>query len=68
MSIALADATLPPLTNQDRCDRCGAAAIVRAALMGADLMFCNHHFNEYANALVDQGFGIFDKNGTELHD
>ncbi|WP_423795034.1 DUF7455 domain-containing protein [Mycobacterium tuberculosis] len=36
--------TSPELTRADRCDRCGAAARVRAKLpSGAELLFCQHH-------------------------
>jgi len=36
------------LTRADRCDRCGAAARVRAKLpSGAELLFCQHHANEH---------------------
>jgi hypothetical protein len=39
--------TSPELTRADRCDRCGAAARVRAKLpSGAELLFCQHHANE----------------------
>jgi hypothetical protein len=32
----------------ERCDRCGAAAKVRAVLpRGGDLVFCQHHANQY---------------------
>jgi hypothetical protein len=32
------------LTRQDRCDRCGAAAQLRALLpAGGELLFCGHH-------------------------
>ncbi|GAA2013915.1 hypothetical protein JL107_13550 [Nakamurella flavida] len=34
----------PVLTAADRCDRCGAAAQVRAVLpTGGELLFCGHH-------------------------
>ena len=34
----------PTLAGRDRCDRCGAAARVRAVLTsGAELLFCGHH-------------------------
>lgn len=34
----------PELTRSDRCDRCGAAARVRAVLpSGGELLFCAHH-------------------------
>src|SRR5664279_103760 len=36
------------LTTADRCDRCGAAAMVRAVLpTGGELLFCGHHANEH---------------------
>ncbi|NMO89809.1 hypothetical protein [Actinomycetospora sp. TBRC 11914] len=36
--------TRPELTASDRCDRCGAAAKVRAILpSGGELLFCGHH-------------------------
>jgi ribosomal protein S14 len=45
-----------PLTTADRCDRCGAAARVRAVLStGGELLFCRHHFNEHEARLVDMG-------------
>jgi ribosomal protein S14 len=45
-----------PLTTADRCDRCGAAARVRAVLStGSELLFCRHHFNEHEARLVDIG-------------
>ena len=32
------------LTRQDRCDRCGAAVVLRAVLAtGGELQFCGHH-------------------------
>jgi hypothetical protein len=34
----------PALTTADRCDRCGAAAKMRAVLpSGGELLFCGHH-------------------------
>ena len=43
-----------PLTRADRCDRCGAAARVRAKLpSGAELLFCQHHANEHEAKLVE---------------
>ena len=44
----------PELTKADRCDRCGAAARVRAKLpSGAELLFCQHHANEHEAKLID---------------
>jgi hypothetical protein len=52
--------TSAPLTAADRCDRCGAAARVRAVLAkGGELLFCQHHANEHLdrlkaeNAIID---------------
>src|SRR5664279_5413875 len=40
------------LTTADRCDRCGAAAMVRAVLpTGGELLFCGHHANEHSTRL-----------------
>lgn len=45
-----------PLTNADRCDRCGAAAKVRATLAGGgELLFCRHHYNNHEARLVEMG-------------
>ena len=42
------------LTRADRCDRCGAAARVRAKLpSGGELLFCQHHANEHETKLVE---------------
>ncbi|HEY6423339.1 MAG TPA: hypothetical protein VIY28_08885 [Pseudonocardiaceae bacterium] len=38
----------PELTASNRCDRCGAAARVRAVLpSGGELLFCNHHARKH---------------------
>jgi hypothetical protein len=40
--------TRTPLTVSDRCDRCGAQALVRVHLeSGSALQFCSHHFKEH---------------------
>ncbi|HEX4222724.1 MAG TPA: hypothetical protein VHZ97_10205 [Pseudonocardiaceae bacterium] len=44
--------TRPDLTAADRCDRCGAAARVRAVLpSGGELLFCGHHARAHENRL-----------------
>ncbi len=44
--------TRPELTAADRCDRCGAAAQVRAVLpSGGELMFCGHHARAHSDRL-----------------
>ena len=46
--------TSPELTRADRCDRCGAAARVRATLpSGAELLFCQHHAKEHQAKLIE---------------
>lgn len=44
----------PELTRSDRCDRCNAAARVRAKLLsGAELLFCQHHANQHEAKLIE---------------
>ncbi|HEY0452002.1 DUF7455 domain-containing protein [Actinophytocola sp.] len=44
----------PDLTAADRCDRCGAAAQVRAILpSGGELLFCGHHARKHKERLVE---------------
>jgi hypothetical protein len=41
-----------PIEVPQRCDRCGAAAKVRAVLSGGgDLLFCGHHAREHEDKL-----------------
>jgi hypothetical protein len=54
----------PDLTAADRCDRCGAAAQVRAILpSGGELLFCGHHARKHKERLqelsanIQQGHG-----------
>ena len=42
----------PQMNRLDRCDRCGAAAMLRAVLStGGELLFCGHHAREHGPAL-----------------
>jgi len=51
--------TVPaPLTRRDRCDRCGAAALVRVTLRTGELHFCGHHARKHAARLVEIGAGL----------
>ncbi len=44
--------TRPELSASDRCDRCGAAAKVRAVLpSGGELLFCHHHARKHETKL-----------------
>lgn len=52
------------LTRSHRCDRCGAAAQISAVTtLGGLLLFCNHHSNEHAAAMLDAGYVLYDVNG-----
>ena len=47
--------SLTALTRHDRCDRCPAAAQVRATLPAGELLFCGHHAREHRAKLIDLG-------------
>jgi hypothetical protein len=46
------------LTAQDRCDRCGAAAKVRAITTLGEFLFCGHCGNKHLPALQATGFVV----------
>ncbi|OLF12677.1 hypothetical protein BLA60_05160 [Actinophytocola xinjiangensis] len=49
----------PDLTAADRCDRCGAAAQVRAILpSGGELLFCGHHARKHQERLRELAANI----------
>ena len=52
------------LTVMDRCDKCGAAAMVRATLVNGELYFCGHHGREVSNALVLGAIEVYDPEGV----
>jgi hypothetical protein len=55
----------PPLSPADRCDRCGARALVRAVLPGGgDLYFCAHHGREHAARLREVAVEVLDSTGA----
>ena len=47
-------------TAQDRCDRCGAQAKVRAKLLSGELLCCGHHAREVGLTLVMKSVSVFD--------
>ena len=51
------------LTHDDRCDRCGAQAFVRAVLATRELLFCGHHGRAHSAALSAVALRVED--GTE---
>lgn len=51
---------LVKFSAQDRCDRCGAQAFAEARKDGLSLIFCGHHRKQYSDALLDDGWTLFD--------
>jgi hypothetical protein len=51
-------------TAQDRCDRCGAQAFLRAVLSSGDLLFCAHHGRAYGDALATTALVVEDASET----
>lgn len=49
------------LDSLDRCDRCGAAALVRAVKDEMSLLFCGHHANKAAATLIETGWKLDDQ-------
>jgi hypothetical protein len=58
-------ATAPPVSPSERCDRCGARAVIRAMLPGgSDLVFCAHHGRQHAKELQAVAVAISDDEGV----
>jgi hypothetical protein len=57
---------LPPPATTERCDRCPAAARVRADLAGGELLFCAHHAREHETSLLANGAALIDIATTSL--
>lgn len=60
--------TVPTLTLQDRCDRCGAQAFVRTEILSGDghptsLLWCGHHFATHEDKLLALALAIQDERG-----
>lgn len=57
----------PLVALTDRCDKCGAQALVRAVMpSGFELLFCNHHHRDNAAKLEESGAAAFDQQGKHL--
>ena len=64
MTTTTVDRPTGELTRQDRCDRCGAQAYVKATIPGSDgleLLFCGHHFRAHEVMLRTTGAMIQDE-------
>lgn len=46
------------LTGADRCDRCGAQALVAVKVAGVPLLFCGHHFGRHEVVLAAAGGSV----------
>ena len=58
-------ASAPPVQPSERCDRCGARAVIRAMLPGGgDLVFCAHHGRQHAKELQAVAIAISDDEGV----
>lgn len=53
-----------PIEIVERCDKCGAQAMIRATLASGELYFCGHHARKTGNKLVSQSVVIFDPSGV----
>lgn len=53
-----------PLNALDRCDKCGAQAMMRATLANGELYFCGHHGREISQPLVLNALQVFDPEGV----
>ena len=56
--------TRVPITALDRCDKCGAPAMVRATLQSGELYFCGHHGRAIATSLVSIAQTVYDPEGV----
>ena len=58
-------ASHPPLTANDRCDRCGAQAYIRVTLSaGGELLFCAHHGHAHEMKLREMAVNFQDDSST----
>jgi hypothetical protein len=56
--------THDPMSALDRCDKCGAQALVRATLANGELYFCGHHGREMSSKLVASSLVVYDPEGV----
>lgn len=60
-----------PLTGADRCDACGAQAVIAARFTvkaESALRFCGHHSNKHRSALITEALKVWAINGQVLAD
>jgi hypothetical protein len=56
--------THDPISALDRCDKCGAQALVRATFGNGELYFCGHHGREMSSKLVGSSLVVYDPEGV----
>lgn len=56
------------LTLLDRCDYCGARALVRATKDSSEILFCAHDARKHAEALVNSGWSLNDQTYQAFED
>jgi hypothetical protein len=56
------------LKATDRCDQCGAEALVLVKGVSGDLMFCGHHYNKNEAALIKFSYEIIDERNKLVQD
>ncbi|MGC4110143.1 MAG: hypothetical protein QM747_06905 [Nocardioides sp.] len=62
-----APAPAAALTALDRCDRCGAQALVNVRFRtGGELMFCRHHARQYGGGLRALDVSLHDRSGNPI--
>lgn len=49
------------LKTADRCDSCGAQALVWVNGVNGDLLFCGHHFSKYEDKIREYAFEVIDE-------
>jgi hypothetical protein len=49
-----------PLTLNDRCDSCSAAAKVVFTFLNGELMFCGHHAKDKYESLLLKSLSVWD--------
>jgi hypothetical protein len=54
------------LTNEDRCDACGAQAYVHVTMESGELLFCLHHWNENKDAIKVSATEVIDETAKLL--
>lgn len=45
----------------DRCDSCGAQALIWVNGVNGDLLFCGHHFTKYEDKIRKYAFEVIDE-------